>query len=194
MVAATIPMTLKRFLVEYASGLYGSLVFLAAQICVEIPQAALTNLCHLTVTYFMIGLQGNFMYWFFNLFAVSIACNSSGWLISCLSKSTLTAMQLLPIVFLPQILFAGVIVNVSLVPPSVRWLQYFCYLKYIFNLVFLNEFSSQIESSAVVADFASLNNIAAGDRASSAGAVVAIILGLRFIAAVVLSRRARASI
>lgn len=194
MVAATIPMTLQRFLVEYASGLYSSIAFFTAQIMLEIPQLALTNLCHLTVVYFLVGLNGNFAYWFLCLLAVSIACNSFGWLISCISKSTLTAMQLLPLVFLPQILFAGVIVNISLVPASVSWLQYFCYLKYIFNLVFLNEFSGELTTNSVIASYASLNQITATDSTSSAAAVAVLICGLRFIAAVALSRRARSSI
>jgi len=194
MVAATIPLKLKRFLVEYSAGMYGSLVFFAAQVCVELPLAALTNLSQLLVVYFLVGLQGNFLFWFLCLFAVSVSCNSSGWLISCISRSTLTAMQLLPIVFLPQILFAGVIVKISIVPVYVSWLQYFCYLKYIFNLAFLNQFSAEMTSNSVVQAFAVSNNINSGDTSSSAGAVCAIVIGLRIISAVVLSRRARSAI
>ena len=157
-IAATIPLTLKRFLVEYSSGLYSSQIFFIAQICIELVQTFIGNLCQLLIIYFMVGLKGDFFYWLFCLNAVSIAHNSFGWLISCTTRTAMSAMQLLPLVFLPQIFFAGVIINISLIPKSVAWLQYFCYLKYTFNLVFITEFWGQI-TNPVVVDYAETNQI-----------------------------------
>ena len=191
-VAAAIPMTRSRFLEEHRSNLYGSLMFFVSQIIVEIPISLITNFVHLLATYWMVGLRGNFFYWWLNLFAVTVCTNSVGWLISSLSKSTLTAMQFLPVVFLPQILFSGVVIDVITVPQVVRWLSYFCYLKYISDLVFLTEFADQISlDNAIVTAQATSNQIIPANRNLYTLAVIFFIVGIRFIAAIALSRHAR---
>ena len=46
-----------------------------------------------------------------------------------------------PLLFVPQILFAGFFIRTSLIPVWIRWIQYLCPLKYGINLFFLNEFA-----------------------------------------------------
>ena len=192
-VAAAIPSTRARFLVEYNNNLYGSLVFFIVQIIIEVPQALIANLVLLCLSFWTIGLRGNFFYWLLNLFAVTVSTNSVGWLISTTTSSTLTAMQFMPLVFLPQILFSGFLIDVALVPSSVRWLNYFCYLKYVSDLVFINEFGDDITAgNTIVGQHATSNKIITQDKNLYTLVVIVFIIGLRFIASVALARQAKA--
>jgi ABC-type multidrug transport system ATPase subunit/ABC-type multidrug transport system permease subunit len=190
-VAASIPFQRAKFQIEYSNNLYGSLMFFIAQMVVEIPVILITSLVHLSICYTFIQLQGGFLYWWMNVFAVSICTTSYGWLISCFSKSAMTAMQVLPLVFLPQILFSGVIVDIIYVPSGVSWIQYFCYLKYINDLMFLNEYSAYINSSEAVSKYATSNNINNLDSRIYGAIVAGIIVGSRFVASFALSRKTK---
>ncbi|EEQ97293.1 white protein, putative [Perkinsus marinus ATCC 50983] len=61
----------------------------------------------------------------------------------CFAPNPKTAMEAGPLLFVPQILFAGFFVDLSEVPAFLRWVQYLCSLKYAMNLLFLAEFSDQ---------------------------------------------------
>ena len=90
-------------------------------------------------------------------------------------------MQMLPIVFLPQILFSGVVIDVNLVPPGIRWLQYFCYLKYTLDLIFINEFEDKMDQHSVVKDYLNRNYINKSEISFNRLIVAALIIGLRLV-------------
>ena len=50
------------------------------------------------------------------------------------------AQQFLPIILVPQLLFAGYFVPVSAIPDLLSWAQYLCVLKYAVNLGVIAEF------------------------------------------------------
>lgn len=50
------------------------------------------------------------------------------------------ATELLPVVFVPQMLFAGFFTSADAIPAWLRWVQYFCPLMYTTRLVILAEF------------------------------------------------------
>jgi hypothetical protein len=50
------------------------------------------------------------------------------------------AQQLLPVIFIPQLLFSGYFVSPDLVPKLLRWSQYVCVLSYAVRLLMLEEF------------------------------------------------------
>lgn len=51
------------------------------------------------------------------------------------------AAELMPALIVPQLLFAGVFIQVNLIPEFLRWAQYLCSLTYAIRLVLLNEFN-----------------------------------------------------
>lgn len=50
------------------------------------------------------------------------------------------ATEFLPLLFVPQLLFAGFFVQSELIPPWLRWAQYLCSLTYGVRLALLVEF------------------------------------------------------
>lgn len=57
------------------------------------------------------------------------------------------AAELMPALIVPQLLFAGVFIQVNLIPEFLRWAQYLCSLTYAIRLVLLNEFSECADNS-----------------------------------------------
>mmetsp|Transcript_33844 Transcript_33844/g.88057 ORF Transcript_33844/g.88057 Transcript_33844/m.88057 type:complete len:112 (+) Transcript_33844:548-883(+) len=49
-------------------------------------------------------------------------------------------MELTPLIFVPQLLFAGFFVKIDLIPEVLRWLQYVCFLKWGLNAMPVAEF------------------------------------------------------
>lgn len=49
-------------------------------------------------------------------------------------------MEVTPLAFVPQILFAGFFIKMEQVPIFLRWLQYLCGLKWGMNIALANEF------------------------------------------------------
>merc|ERR1711920_352872 len=69
----------------------------------------------------------------------SCASISLAWLISTVARNPNSALQLSNLAFAPQILFSGLMVRVNDIPVSLRWIHYFCYLKYSINLCVIIE-------------------------------------------------------
>jgi hypothetical protein len=60
--------------------------------------------------------------------------------LGCLVPNVKDVTELTPIVFLPQILFAGFFIRTTLIPKFLRWAQYLCGIKYALNLAIMTEF------------------------------------------------------
>lgn len=50
------------------------------------------------------------------------------------------AIELLPLLFVPQMLFAGFFVATDLIPVWLRWAQYLCSLTYALRILLVEEF------------------------------------------------------
>jgi hypothetical protein len=61
--------------------------------------------------------------------------------IGCLVADVKDVSELAPLLFVPQLLFAGFFIRTSLIPIFLRWAQYLCAIKYAINLVLLTEFN-----------------------------------------------------
>jgi hypothetical protein len=71
-------------------------------------------------------------------------------------------MQLLPLVFVPQIMFCGFFVPVDEIPVYLRWAQYVCALKYGLNLIVIEELKRVPKTWPAGAPVALYNNAVHG--------------------------------
>lgn len=55
-----------------------------------------------------------------------------------------TATELLPLVLVPQLLFAGFFIRTDSIPEFIRWAQHLCSLKYAMNIAILVEFDDDM--------------------------------------------------
>eukprot|EP01033_Poteriospumella_lacustris_P001267 gene1266-923_t len=102
------------FLREYSTGTYSSLAYFLSKLVVEIPMNFVQTLEAFILTYFLLGMQGNFI-------LIVLAAWGLG-MCSC------------------SMLFVGFFIRTSLIPVFLRWAQYLCSLKYAMNLIILTEF------------------------------------------------------
>lgn len=88
----------------------------------------------------MMGLRGNFGFLVLIGWALGVCSCSIAMGMGCLVPNVKNVTELMPVVYLPQILFAGFFIRSSQIPVFLRWAQYLCAIKYAVNLEILNEF------------------------------------------------------
>jgi len=135
------PMERPIFLREYATGTYGAIPYFFSKIMVEIPMAIAQSATMFILTYWLIGFQGNFGFLVLTVATLGLVAASTSLLIGSASSNVQVAIQLSPLIFVPQLLFAGFFISISDIPVWLRWAQYLCSLKYSINLVMLLEFA-----------------------------------------------------
>lgn len=134
------PLARPVFIREYASGLYRSDSYFMSKSLVELPvlfmQAAIIYL----VTYWLVDLQGNWIFLVLSAWLLTLCASSCALLIGCLVPDIKNAMELAPLILVPQILFAGFFIPIDSIPVPLKYAQYLCFLKYGLNLILLIEF------------------------------------------------------
>jgi len=130
------------FLREHATNMYGTVPYFLAKTIVEMPLTFLTSLETFLIAYWVVGLSGNFFYLVLVGWALGLAAASTALMIGCSVEHAQSAQELSPLVFVPQILFSGIFIPISLIPEGLQWLQYLCALKYAVNLACVVEFES----------------------------------------------------
>lgn len=135
------------FLREYSGGAYGAIPYVISKMMVEIPMCLLQATLIYLITYWLVGFNGNF----FGLIActalLGLVASSSSLLVGALAKNVSVAIQLTPLLFVPQLLFAGFFIPINQIPYWLRWAQYLCSLKYAINMVTILEFALQTPST-----------------------------------------------
>mmetsp|Transcript_82140 Transcript_82140/g.183223 ORF Transcript_82140/g.183223 Transcript_82140/m.183223 type:complete len:128 (-) Transcript_82140:64-447(-) len=79
---------------------------------------------------------------------MALAAGSLALFVGCAVSSASSAIQLQPAISVPQILFSGLFLKSSQLPPYLRWIQYVCALKYAINLLCICEFAGLSAPSA----------------------------------------------
>ena len=118
----------------------GVLSFFLSKAIVEIPVVFIQFLLLMTLVYFAMGLQGNFWYLTLITYGLGLLSNSAAMFLSAVVPDIKAVAELGDLLFIPQILFGGVFIRMSLIPSYVRWAQWIVGLKYAMNLTYLTEF------------------------------------------------------
>eukprot|EP00928_Gymnodinium_smaydae_P029715 TRINITY_DN22300_c0_g1_i1.p1 TRINITY_DN22300_c0_g1~~TRINITY_DN22300_c0_g1_i1.p1 ORF type:complete len:682 (+),score=91.49 TRINITY_DN22300_c0_g1_i1:46-2046(+) len=136
----TFPVERPVFLREYAAQQYGVVPYFVAKTLVEAPVVFCAQLITFLISYWVMGLQGNFAVLVIYGWLLGIASSSLALIVSCGVASAEKAIQFAPLVLLPQMLFSGLFVPVGKIPSSLRWVRYLCPLKYSIDLLEITEF------------------------------------------------------
>lgn len=104
------------FLREYSTNHYSVVSYFMSRLAIEtlITAAQIFVLCLLT--YYLIGLQGGFGIFYVAIFALAMAGTALGVTMGCSAEDPKMAIELLPVMIVPQILFAGIFVQIDLIP------------------------------------------------------------------------------
>jgi len=140
------PFERPMFMREYATGTYGALAYFISKAAFELPMTMLQIIAQYIIVYYMIGFQGSWISMMVVAWALGVTSSSVAVLIGCLVEDVKQATELAPLLFIPQILFAGFFVRLSQIPVFLRWAQYLCAMKYAINLLLIIEFDSSLKS------------------------------------------------
>ena len=155
------------FLREHATRVYAAWPYFFSKLIVEIPLAVLQcgvtyvlvvfepenkyHLYHSTpltrpltnnryaIVHPLIGLQGDIVYLTLVTALLGLVAASTALLIGASVPTVTVALQCAPLLFLPQMMYAGLFISIAKIPAYLRWAQQLCALKYGINLVMLNE-------------------------------------------------------
>lgn len=95
------------FLREYSTNHYSVLAYFASRLTIELLVTAMQVTVSTVITYFLVGFAME--YWMLWSTVYLLACGSAalGVMVGCSTESASSAIELLPPVLLPQILFSG---------------------------------------------------------------------------------------
>jgi len=183
------------FMREFSTGTYGTPAYTVAKLCMELPLSIAQSMVQMIIIYFMADLRGNYFALAGSALGTGLASASVAVLLGCLVTDPKQATEMMPLLLVPQILFAGFFIRTEQIPVWLRWAQYLCSLKYGLNLFITNEFASYRESCSGDAAANCIKIKEANDIDPSHWWVYVLVLavlflGFRIMAMIVLSKRA----
>merc|ERR1719161_2072514 len=110
------PLERPVFLREYSANTYSIVSYFLSKTLVEVVAVFGQNLLLFLITYFVLGLRGNFFLLLLSTWLMAVAAASLALWIGCAVSSPQSAIQLMPAVAVPQILFSGLFLKSSQVP------------------------------------------------------------------------------
>jgi ABC-type multidrug transport system ATPase subunit/ABC-type multidrug transport system permease subunit len=140
------PFERPMFMREYSTGTYGATAYFITKTIADVPMTFLQTIVQYIVVYFMIGFQGNFIYLALASFGLGLGSASCGMALGCAVTDVKQVTEMSPVIFVPQLLFAGFFVATENIPKVLRWSQWLCCIKYTMNLVLVEEFNPENES------------------------------------------------
>jgi len=128
------------FLREYSTNHYSIAPYFLSKFTVECFETALQVLSQNVVAFFMMGFQMNFLYFSALSFILAIVCTGIGVFIGSSVDDPNVALEFIPLLIVPQLLFSGFFIQTNLIPELLRWAQYLCSLTYAVRLTLASEF------------------------------------------------------
>jgi ABC-type multidrug transport system permease subunit len=128
------------FLREYSTNHYSVSAYFASRLTMEALVTASQALISTILTYFLMGLSAGYGTFWSVCYVLAMTSTALGVLVGCSVKEPDVAIEFLPMIFMPQILFSGFFVPPDLIPVWLRWLQYIFPLTYAVKLVMVAEF------------------------------------------------------
>jgi len=197
-VMLSFPYERPMFLREYSTGTYGVTPYFLAKLVLEVPLNFIQVCITMVILYWAIDLQGRFIFILLAIFGLFMAANSVAVVMGAVVTDVKTVTELAPLLFVPQILFAGFFIRTSSIPIFLRWAQWLCSLKYTVNLVLLTEFNADnascktsqaaIDNCKQVLDD---NQIVPEDYYISIIMLVVLVVFFRTVGPIILARKAK---
>jgi len=197
-VLLTFPFERPMILREYVTGTYEMGAYFISKLFVELPLCFLQMIYSYILTYFFIGLRGNYIYFVLTGWILGLTSNSLAMMLGCAVPDVKSVTELSPLLFVPQILFGGFFIRTTQIPLVLRWANYLCGLKYAMNLQFFNEFHESIasceDSEQAAENCAQLlekNDISSTGVGLYIMALIILFVGYRFLGIMILYQKAK---
>jgi len=134
------PLERPVFLREYSSNMYSVIAYFMSKTIVEMITSLVQNIVYFGILYWVLGFRASYFELVVATWLLALAAGSLALFVGCAVTSANSAIQLAPLITVPQILFSGLFLKSSQLPVYLRWVQYVCALKYAINLLCIGEF------------------------------------------------------
>jgi len=128
------------FLREYSTDHYSVFSYFLSRLTMEAFITALQIVVQALITYFLIAFQSGFLIYVLNMYALAMASTAIAVLLGCSVEDPKLGQEMLPILFVPQMLFSGFFVVPDLIPVWLRWARYLCSLTFALRIGLMEEF------------------------------------------------------
>ena len=180
------------FIREYSGGAYSATVYFLCKTIVELPLLLIQSAVATVILYFMMGFSGFYLLFLLGHYLIAFASTSYAIMLTSRVAQLKTAMELSPLIFVPQIFFSGVFVRIEQIPAALRWIQYIIPLKYGVDIVYLAEInqSKYPWSSDILAE----NNVETDGLWWYILVLVGLIIASRCIGLISLIQKAKSTV
>jgi hypothetical protein len=128
------------FLREYSTNHYSVAAYFLARLTMEISVTAVQVLVMVTIVFNLVAFQGGFVMFYVTILTLAMSSTALSVLLGCSVEDPKIGQEMLPILFVPQMLFAGFFVAPDLIPVWLRWARYLCTLTYSVRILLVEEF------------------------------------------------------
>jgi len=129
------------FLREYSTNHYSVFSYFISRLTMEAVITFLQVLLLATMAYLMIGFQMEFYFFLVIVYTLAMASTALAVALGCSVDNPKLAEEMLPILFVPQMLFAGFFIGIELIPSFLRWARFLCSLTFALRLELYYEFN-----------------------------------------------------
>ena len=129
------------FLREYSTNHYSVFSYFMARLTIEAVVTAIQVVTIALITFWMIGFDQSFGIFFLNAYVLAMASTALSVTLGCAVEDPKLGQEMLPILFVPQLLFAGFFVSPDLMPSWLRWARYIFALTYSIRIALVEEFA-----------------------------------------------------
>lgn len=131
------------FMREYATNHYSAPSYFLSRLVLELLVTAVQVSVSVGITYNAMNLQSDFGLFWCAIYIAALTSTAIGVFIGCATKDAGVAIEFLPIVFTPQMLFSGFFIPQELMPIWLGWVSYLFPFSYAIRILALLEFRGE---------------------------------------------------
>jgi ABC-type multidrug transport system permease subunit len=128
------------FLREYSTNHYSVGSYFLARFTIEAVVTAIQILLMVIVSYWLVGFQMSFTNLFLIMYGLAMASTALSVWLGCVVEDPKLGQEMLPVLFVPQLLFSGFFVAPELMPSWLSWARYIFSLTYAVRIGATEEF------------------------------------------------------
>ncbi|KAJ2156679.1 hypothetical protein GGF46_005025 [Coemansia sp. RSA 552] len=143
------------FLREWQGGYYGLPAYFISKNLIELPIQVILPVIYSVTSYWLLGLRqdgARFLLYTATCIVLNMCGFSFGLLLGSLFRDMSTILAALPAMFLPFLLFGGLLVNTGNSTVWLRWLQWISPIKYGYTALMRNQFDGYVVDGVPVGD------------------------------------------
>lgn len=129
------------FLREYSTDHYSVVSYFISRFLIEAVITGVQVSLMVFIIFYMVQFQGSILVFLGTTYLLAMSGTAMAVTLGAVVKGNgKIAQQMLPLIFMPQVLFSGFFVSPDLIPVVLRWVQHICVLTYAVRTLAVEEF------------------------------------------------------